>query len=287
MLNRLRAGYCQMVNPYGGQVYRIPLTRDQVEGIVFWTKNVGPFLDGLREVRAMGYPFVVQYAINGYPRALERAVTDARRAVEHMRLIAETYGPRVGVWRYDTIVFTSETPAEFHAENFARLASALEGSTDEAVISFAQIYRKTKRNMDAAARESGFAWEDPDDGVKGALGRTLADCARAHGMKLAVCSQRQFLAPGIEDAACIDTARMSDVAGRAIHARKRGNRPDCGCWECRDIGEYDTCPQGCAYCYAVQRRELALQRYKLHDPEGEFLFAPTQISQAPAAGEQA
>jgi Domain of unknown function (DUF1848) len=51
-----------------------------------------------------------------------------------------------------------------------------------------------------------------------------------------------------------------------------GNREECGCFESRDIGEYDTCPHGCVYCYAVQNQELAKTRYKQHDPLGESLF---------------
>ncbi|HEY6540039.1 MAG TPA: DUF1848 family protein, partial [Ktedonobacteraceae bacterium] len=49
---------------------------------------------------------------------------------------------------------------------------------------------------------------------------------------------------------------------------------ECGCFASRDIGEYDTCPHGCVYCYAVQNRDLALRRYRAHDPASEFLFAP-------------
>ncbi|MBN2251624.1 MAG: DUF1848 family protein, partial [Candidatus Altiarchaeota archaeon] len=64
------------------------------------------------------------------------------------------------------------------------------------------------------------------------------------------------------------------MGGRPIRARLKGNRPDCGCYESVDIGEYDTCPSGCAYCYAVLHRNLALKRYKIHDPESEFLFDP-------------
>src|SRR5690242_17156658 len=82
-LNRLRAGYCKMTNPYGGQVYTIDLRPEAVDGFVFWTKNVGPFLKVLPEVRAMGRPFVVQFAINGYPRELEHSVVDAEKSIEH------------------------------------------------------------------------------------------------------------------------------------------------------------------------------------------------------------
>src|SRR5437762_14145536 len=70
-LNRLKAGYCKMVNPYGRQEYTINLTPDDVDGFVFWTKNIGPFLKYLPEVQKRGYSFLVQHTINGYPRNLE------------------------------------------------------------------------------------------------------------------------------------------------------------------------------------------------------------------------
>ena len=105
----------------------------------------------------------------------------------------------------------------------------------------------------------------------------LAQIASAHGMQLRVCSQQALLIPGvIEEARCVDADRIERVSGKAIvgKTRQKGNRKECGCFASRDIGEYDTCPHGCVYCYAVQHRELALQRYRAHDPASEFLFAP-------------
>lgn len=273
-LNRLRAGYCKTVNPYGGQIYTIDLRPDAVDGFVFWTKNVGPFLPALHEVHSRGHPFILQYAINGYPRELEHAVTDAARSIDHARHIAATYGPRVIVWRYDPIVFSSLTPPEFHERNFARLAAALEGATDEVVISFAQIYRKTLRNMTAAARESNFTWLDPPDEQKQSLAARLTQIAAAHRIQLTVCSQRTYVVPGAAEARCVDARRLEDIARRPISAKPRGNRPDCACHASRDIGAYDTCPHGCVYCYAVTNRPLAQRRYRHHDPNGEFLFPP-------------
>src|ERR1700694_1401224 len=60
-MNRLRAGSCKMVNPYGGQIYTISLVREDVDGFVFWTKNIGPLLKHLPEIHEGGYPFIVQH----------------------------------------------------------------------------------------------------------------------------------------------------------------------------------------------------------------------------------
>jgi hypothetical protein len=271
---RLRAGWCKVANPYGGAAYEVSLRPDDVDGFVFWTRNAAPFLDALRQVHERGHPFVVQYTITGYPRELDERVPDAAQAVATARRIAGDYGPRVLVWRYDTILLSSITPRDFHRDNFERLARGLEGSTDEVVISFAQIYRKTRRNLDKAARAGGFTWEDPGGAAdKRSLGAELAECARAFGMQTTVGSQPEFTGDGVGEARCVDAERLAGVAGRAIRARLKGNRPGCACHECRDIGAYDTCPHGCVYCYAVRDRGLALRRWRAHDPKGESLVA--------------
>jgi len=94
-MNRLRAGFCKMVNPYGRQVYTIQLTPEQVDGFIFWTKNIGPFLAYLPEVQARGYPFIVQHTITGYPRELEFRVINYARTVEYMKELADRYGAHV------------------------------------------------------------------------------------------------------------------------------------------------------------------------------------------------
>lgn len=281
-MNRLREGYCYMINPYGRQIYRISLKREDVGGFVFWTKNIGPFLKYLPEIQQRGYPFIVQHTINGYPRELEARVINYEQTVEHMRQLAERYGLECLVWRYDPIIFSSLIPVKWHQENFAKLARKLEGVTDEVVISFAQIYRKTLRNMEAAALEYGFQWhEHKDEQFVLQTGRLLvkefAQIAHAHRMRLKICSQKAFLVEDVvEEARCVDAERLERVAHTRIDdkAKQKGNRKECGCFASKDIGEYDTCPHGCVYCYAVQNRELALDRYKEHDPTSPFLFPP-------------
>jgi len=273
-MERLQAGYCKVVNPFSKHISTISLKRDDVSGFVFWTKNIGPFLKHLGEIHRLCYPFVVQHTINGYPRTLEHSVVDSAKSIDNLRRIAEVYGPRVGVWRYDTIVISSLTPSEFHLDTFSKLAKELEGVTDEVVISFAHIYRKTRRNMDEAAQEHGFEWSDPSVSWKQEVLSELVEIAFSHHIRATLCSQPQFLVAGCAEAHCIDADRLAAVAGSSIQAREKGNRPECRCSASRDIGEYDTCPHGCVYCYAVQNRQIALHRYRDHDPTSEFLFVP-------------
>lgn len=275
--NRLQADFCRVVNPFNrNHHYKVSLARSDVDGFVFWTKNLGPFLDTLDEVHRRGFPFVVQYTINGYPRSLESRVVDSTRSVEHMRLIAEEYGQRVAVWRYDTIIFSSLTPAEFHKANFEALARELAGTTDEVVVSFMQIYKKTQGNMDRASSEHEFEWEDPSPAVKRSLLADLIIIAEQHGMKLTICTQPNLVVPGASEARCVDAMRLMDIGGRNFRVHLKGMRKGCGCFNAKDIGDYDTCPHGCVYCYAVRNRKLALARYQAHDPKGEFLF-PVQL----------
>ena len=182
-LNRLRAGSCRVVNPYGGPVGTIALDRDSVDGFLFWTRNAAPFRDALEETAARGFPFTVHYTITGYPRELEPSVVPTERAVAMAHEMAARYGPRVVVWRYDPVFITSLTPPAWHLERFAGLAAALRGASDEVVLSFTQIYAKTRSNSDRAAKQHGFAWSDPEPGEKAGLLAKLGAAARAEGLK--------------------------------------------------------------------------------------------------------
>ena len=269
-MDRLSAGSCRMRNAYGGQVYDVALDRESVDGFVFWTRNARPFLPALAEVRRRSYPFIVHYTITGYGRLLEPSVPGAEAMVGAARRIAQDHGPRCLVWRYDPIFLSSQTPVAFHLRQFRRLAEQLSGATDEVVVSFAHLYRKTTRNLAALGRAAGLTWEDPPLAQKQEMVSALTEIAELNGMRLTLCAQPD-LGSGAA-ARCIDADRLGEVAGHAIAAEARGNRPGCLCHRSRDIGEYDTCPHGCAYCYAVSSKRAARRRFRRHDPKSPSLF---------------
>jgi len=274
-INRLRVGFCRMVNPYNGKSYDVPLDNESVDGFVFWTRNISPFLPHLAEVKRLGFAFYVQYTITGYPPEIDRAVPDAERMIRQFRQVSVDYGHRAVVWRYDPIAITSITDREYHLKNFYNIAAALYGSTDEVVVSFPTLYRKTRRNLDKAAKECDFQWRDLAAPDKRSLVADLAEIAGRFNMRLSVCAQKAVHVEGVGGARCVDAERMSWLAGRDIEAREMGNRPGCLCHQSRDIGAYDTCPHGCVYCYAVDDQSVAAERYRSHDPKGAYLFPPS------------
>ena len=247
---RLAAGYAYVRNPYGGRPGRVDLRPDGVDGFVFWTRNPVPFMPVLAELER---PFVVQLTMTGYGRGLEASVPPTDRIVDAAHAIANRYGPRTTVWRYDPILL----PTHDHVEAAGRLGEALRGAVDECVVSFADFYRKTRRNL----AKAGFRWEDPDPTGRRRLIRALETAVAP--IRLTLCTQ-----PGLggTPARCIDPIRLG-LADRPV----RGNRPGCACAESRDIGAYDTCPHGCLYCYANASPALAKRRFRAHDPEAEML----------------
>lgn len=269
-MRRLRAGTCRVANPYGGGTYEVPLTPDTVDGFVFWTRNMRPLLPQLDEIGRIA-PFVVQFTLTGYPRALESSVIGAEEGVAQLHELRRRFGPRAAVWRYDPIVFAAGMDAAAHETGFAALARALAGTVDEVVLSVMTPYKKTRRNLDRAARRHGFAWHDPPLDQKQALLARLAAIAAANGVAPTLCSQPELLVPGMGEARCVDAERLSDVAQRPIAARESGNRPGCRCALSRDIGAYDTCPHGCVYCYAVADRDRAVAHFRAHDPDADCL----------------
>ena len=49
------------------------------------------------------------------------------------------------------------------------------------------------------------------------------------------------------------------------HRKDQGQRRFCECMAAKDIGEYNTCPHFCKYCYANSTKELALENWHRHE----------------------
>lgn len=266
-MERLRAGFCEVVNPFNAaQVSRVSLHPEDVDAIVFWTRDPRPLLPHLGELAASGHePFCLMTLLDN-PRELDPSSPRPDVSVPALSSLAGALPGRV-IWRYDPLVLTEGTPPDWHRRTFARLAARLEGATDRVVVSFMEPYRKITRRM-AALEASGFGLVSCDEACRLALLTDLRDIAAGHGMTLATCCQPEaYAASGIAPARCIDPDWIGRFVTRPLPSGKDAHqRPGCGCAPSKDIGAYDHCLFGCRYCYATSSFERARSLHAGHDP---------------------
>jgi hypothetical protein len=254
-------------------VSRISLRPEDVDVIVFWTRNPRPLLPYLEELDSQGYRYYFQFTILGYPREIDAKSPPAAAALETFRELSERLGPGRVIWRYDPIVFSGLTPPTFHRENFQRLAETLKGRTRRCVISIVDAYRKTEsrlRNLEgtpAAVRPCGAAEFRQ-------LMTEMAGLARTNGMDIVSCAEAIDLRPyAIRPGKCIDDEVIAAAFG--VHVPKTkdpAQRDACGCVVSRDVGMYESCLYGCQYCYATTSFDKAAVNFDQHDPNSPSLL---------------
>lgn len=264
---RVREGFLYVRNPMNPhQVSRIPLSPQVVDCMVFWTKNPEPMLERLDELKE--YPFYFQFTLTGYGRDIEPGVPPKKhQMIRVFQRLSEKIGSRRVIWRYDPILFNPKYSLEYHRKAFSQIASALNGCTEKCVISFADIYAKNRKNM-----EKLQVFVPEQEKLLDFAGQ-LADLAGQNHMTIASCAEILDLsACGISHNSCIDRELIEELTGCSIRAGKDKNqRASCGCLESVEVGTYDTCPNGCVYCYACQDGESVRRMQSMYDPRSPLL----------------
>jgi hypothetical protein len=283
-INRIRAGFCDVPNPFNRQqVSRISLRPEDVDVIVFWTRNPRPLFPYLGELDERGYRYYFQYTVLGYPAAIDVSGPPLQASLITFGELAQRVGTQRVIWRYDPIVLSEATPPAYHRAAYARLAQSLAGFTERAVISLMDDYPKIRGRLQVIARQGVRLLPLlPDDaGIEkalpdwlGELLRELAAIARSNQMEIVSCAEDLDLHPfGIRPGKCVDDEYIRQAFGLEVsHTKDPGQRKACGCVVSKDIGMYDSCLFGCQYCYATTSFERARANYLRHDPEASVLF---------------
>ena len=265
--NRIREGFVCVRNPMNPhQVSWIELSPDVTDCIVFWTKNPEPMLHRLDELSAYQYYF--QFTLTGYGPDMERNIPHKR---EKMIPIFQKLSDRIGkdkvIWRYDPILFTRTYTPEYHLKAFEQIASALNGYTEKCVISFVDTYAKTKQTMKLLG-----AYE-PNEMQLLRFAANISGIAKHNGMETGSCAEVMDLDQcGIKHNCCIDKELIEKIIGCRLKAGKdKSQRQECGCMESVDIGTYNTCKNGCMYCYANCSGSSVEQNYSKYDPASPIL----------------
>jgi hypothetical protein len=85
----------------------------------------------------------------------------------------------------------------------------------------------------------------------------------------------EFCQPSLFEPLPEDAIELSDGRYALIKKdnRDKGQRIACGCMKSKDVGEYNTCPHLCEYCYANSSKEVAVRNWKQHlsNPNNETI----------------
>jgi DNA repair photolyase len=274
LLNRIRAGYCLVPNPFNPkQISEISLAPEKVDIFVFWTRNPKPLISHLKELDERGYHYYFLYTLMDNPRILDPKSPSCEISIQTFRELSDIAGPEKVIWRYDPVILGNNTTIQFHKDKFDFIAQRLRGYTSRCIISFLDIYKKIERRMKDLA-ENGFFLKDPQNRDFQDLLSGFSEIAERNKIEMRSCASKIDLeAFGIPPGKCIDDSLIGKITGKQIELTKDPyQRKECGCVVSKDIGMYDSCLYECRYCYATTSFERAKQNYKNHDPDSPSLI---------------
>ena len=268
MINRLKEKYVLVRNPMNiHQVSKIDLSPRVVDAIVFWTKNptiMLPYLDQIKD-----YTYYFQFTLTAYGPDVEKNLPSKNKIIipTFQRLSREIGKERI-IWRYDPIFFNEQYSMEYHCKYFEVLASKLSDYTEKCTVSFMDMYRNTEKNV------RGLSIVKDTYEMQVELLQRFVEIAKKYGLYIDTCAEiGNFHNIGVEHAHCIDRERIERIGGFKLNVDKdRNQRAECGCVASIDIGAYNTCKNGCLYCYANYSSKTVEKNFGMHNPDSPLLF---------------
>lgn len=264
-INRIKERYVLVRNPMNiHQINKINLSPDFVDGIVFWTKNPIPMFDKLTLLN--DYTYYFQFTITSYDKDVEPNIPSKNNhIIPAFQKLSDLIGPERIIWRYDPILLNQKYTIDYHKEYFEKIAKRIKGFSKSCTISFIDLYRNISRNI------KRLDLIDLTTDKIFLLCKSLSEIAHSYDLKINTCAEKIDLSQfDIEHACCINRELFERLLGYKLNVGKDKNqRHECSCVESIDIGMYNTCLNGCRYCYANYNARIVknnVNKHKLNSP---------------------
>lgn len=290
-LYRLKLGYSAWTNPFNG--VRSFVSYQKTRLIVFWSKNPRHLLDKggcIDYLQSKGISCYIQFTLNDYVReGLERGVPSVDERIEIFKALVDRLGFGRVIWRFDPLILTDEITIDDLLAKIEYTGDRLKGYTEKLVFSYADIksYKKVRNNL----IKNNVHYREFLESDMYEFASRLAALNAKWGYALATCGEKIDISKyGIQHNKCVDDDLMikyfhqdsilMDYLGVEIRPaglfsdemtiikkknnKDKGQRLFCGCIASKDIGEYNTCPHLCEYCYANSSKETAVDNFRKH-----------------------
>lgn len=268
-LTRLQEGYVLTRNPLNhAQISRIKLSPDNIDCIVFWTKDPANLLDKLSLIDSLGYQYYFQFTLTPYDHEMERNLRDKKNIIAIFQQLSKLIGRDKVLWRYDPIIINTKLSMDYHFVEFEKLCQALCGYTDVCTISFVDSYQKLSKSV-----KDTIITPISEEQMKQVAAQFVKIAKEYHIKLKACCETIDLSSEEVEPASCIDPRIVEKVCGHPVEGKKDKNqRQGCGCIQSIDIGVYNTCRNGCVYCYANHSDTSIQRNVQKHDPTSDILI---------------
>ena len=265
LINRLKEGYVYSRNPlFTNNVSKISLNPKDVDCLMFCSKNYKPIIKYMKDINEK-YRIICHYTITAYEKDVEPNVSTIEESIKTLKELSKIVGKEKVLWRYDPILLTEKYTVQRHIETFEYMAKEISPYVQRCIFSFVEMYKKLKYNMPEIIP---FTEED-----RTKILENIGRIAKKYKLFIQTCgTDENYEKYGIHLSGCTTT----EILEKANHVKykevkAKGMRKGCHCIPSRDIGAYDTCLNGCKYCYANTRPELAKENIKLHDKNSSIL----------------
>lgn len=296
--DRLEKGYSAWTNPFNG--VKSYVSYEQTRFIVFWSKNPEPLLPYLHLLKERNIRCYIQYTLNDYEKEKLEKVPPLAKRIETFKLLVEQLGKGAVIWRFDPMILTDNISVDDLLRKVQNIGDQLKDYTEKLVFSYADIamYKKVKHNLEV----NGIPYHEWDTTQMEEFAEKLStmNSKRGWNFQLATCGEKINIDKyGIMHNRCIDGdlitrlawddnklmdymgIKIEDIYGTLFlpeeaialpnghffiskHKKDQGQRHFCECMASKDIGEYNTCPHLCEYCYANTTKQLAIENWKRH-----------------------
>ncbi len=266
LMNRIKEGFAYSRNPlFPKNVSKISLNPKDVDCLMFCSKNYKPILKYMKEINEK-YRIICHYTITAYGKEVEPYVPVINESIKNLIELSKIVGKEKVLWRYDPILLTEKYTVEKHLETFEYMAKQIAPYVQRGIFSFVEMYKKLDYNMPEIIP---FTEVDKIKILKG-----IGEISKKYNLYIQTCgTDENYEEYGIHVSGCT-TSEILEQANSVKYKNVKAKpmRKGCHCIPSRDIGAYDTCLNGCKYCYANKRPDLAKENVKLHDKNSPLLL---------------
>lgn len=260
-MNRYQEGYIDVRNPFNRKMIS-RINFDDVEAIMFCTKNPKPILPYLKDIKK---PKLFHITLTPYLKDIEPNLPPKKEIINSIKEVSKIVGDEFTYVRYDPIFINNKYTIDYHIKMFERMCKNLQGYIKHIIISFLDDYKNVRKNIKVINPKS-LTKEDYKK-----IGESFSDIATKYGMTIQTCYEDEnLLEYGFIKGECLSHELAWKLTGKTNFKKWKARK--CNCVEMVDIGEYNTCSHFCKYCYANYDEKEVQNNKKMHDPTSSLLI---------------